>query len=331
MEDIRLHDPFLVTRFAVRRNLITKQGWTWTQDYLGNFPIINHVYKVSRFMKQIKFGIEIPQTTKRAFETDTADGNNLWRESMQIEIDQLHAHETFIVLEEHQHVPYGYKRIPYHCIYNAKFDGRHKCNLVAGGHMTDPPTEDIFSGVVSMETVRICFTIAKLNGLDVCAGDIGKVYLYGKTKEKVYIIAGSEFGDKLLGKKLIIDQALYGLKSNSARSHEHLSGTLLSMGYKPSKADYDLWIKPVGDHYEYIARYVEDVIVFSKDIMLVIQELKKTYIMKGVGKPQYYLGGDVVGLGPEWEKEGISEAFSAETYIQNALPKLAKSCGLTEF
>ena len=49
--------------------------------------------------------------------------------------------------------------------------------------------------------------------------------------------------------------------------------------------------------------------------------------MKGVGKPQYYLGGDVVGLGPEWEKECISESFSAETYIHNALPKLAKSYG----
>jgi hypothetical protein len=126
---------------------------------------------------------------------------------MQIEIDQLHAHKFFFVLEEQQHVPYGYKRIPYHCIYNAKFDGRCKCRLVAGGHITDPPTEDIFSGVVSMETVRICFTIAKLNGLDVCAGDIGNAYLYGKTKEKVYIIAGPEFGDKLLRKKLIIDKA----------------------------------------------------------------------------------------------------------------------------
>ena len=53
--------------------------------------------------------------------------------------------------------------------------------------------------------------------------------------------------------------------------------------------------------------------------------------MKGDGKPQYYLGGEVVGLSPEWEKEGISESFSAETYIHNALPKLAKSCGLQEF
>jgi hypothetical protein len=38
---------------------------------------------------------------------------------------------------------------------------------------------------------------------------------------------------------------------------------------------------------------VDDAIVLSKDPMLVIQELKRTYIMKGVGEPQYYLGGDV--------------------------------------
>ena len=154
MDNISLSLPntFLVTRFAVKKNLTSTPGWVWTQDYLGKFPIINHVFKVSRFMKHIKFGIEIPQSTKRAFETDKIEGNNLWKEFMQIEIDQLHAHETFIVLEEHQNVPYGYKRIPYHCIYDAKFDGRQKCRLVAGGHMTDPPNEDIFSGVVSMET-----------------------------------------------------------------------------------------------------------------------------------------------------------------------------------
>ena len=65
--------------------------------------------------------------------------------------------------------------------------------------------------------------------------------------------------------------------------------------------------------------------------MKAMQELKGTYTMKGVGKPMYYLGGDVIELGPEWEKEGIQQAFSAETYITNILPKLAKSCGLEVF
>ena len=129
----------------------------------------------------------------------------------------------------------------------------------------------------------------------------------------------------------IIERSLYGLKSSAARFHEHLSATLKSLGFKPSKADFDLWYKKMDNHYEYIARYVDDVIVFSKDPMVIMEKLKKTYVMKGVGKPQYYLGGDVVELGPEWEKDNISTAFSAETYIQNALPRLATACGLQMF
>src|SRR5688500_1796662 len=36
-------------------------------------------------------------------------------------------------------------------------------------------------------------------------------------------------------------------------------------------------------------------------------------------------------MSPEWIKEDITMAISAETYIINALPKLAKTCGLQEF
>ena len=197
--------------------------------------------------------------------------------------------------------------------------------------MTDPATEDVYSGVVDMKTVRIVFVVARNNGLMIVAGDVGNAFLYGITKECVYIKAGPEFGPELCGKILIIYKALYGLKSSSARFHEHLSATLKKMGYKPTYSDFDLWMKDKGDHYEYITRYVDDVIIFSKDPMTVMQELKGTYTMKGVGKPMYYLGGDVIELGPEWEKEGIHQVFSAETYITNVLPKLAKSCGLEEF
>jgi hypothetical protein len=63
--------------------------------------------------------------------------------------------------------------------------------------------------------------------------------------------------------------------------------------------------------------------------MTIMKDLEKHYIMKGVGKPQYYLGGDVVELGEEWNKEGIYTAFSAETYIKNSLGKPATMCGAT--
>jgi hypothetical protein len=76
-----------------------------------------------------------------------------------------------------------------------------------------------------MDTVRIGFFLGELYGLSCCACDIGNAFffLYGKTKEKVYMTAGPEFGVDLHGKHLIIDKSLYGLKTSAARFHEHLS------------------------------------------------------------------------------------------------------------
>jgi hypothetical protein len=295
-------------------------------DSDGEFPQMIKAYKVSSMLKNFKFGVQVPQSTRHALQIDKEDGKGLWKKAMQTEIDQLMAYNTFKVLKDDEPLPDGCKLIPYHCIYDVKFDGRRKCRLVAGGHMTDPTSEEVYSGVVSMETVRTCFVIAELNDLTVCAGDVGNAFLNSRTKENVYFIAGKEFGPELEGKRLVAYKAIYGLKSSSARFHEHFSVSLHKLGFRPSRADPDLWIKTVNDRYEYIARYVDDVIVFSKNPIAVIDELRKTYIMKDVGKPQYYLGGDVIDLGAEWEKEGISAAFSAETYITNTLPKLAKLC-----
>ena len=72
-----------------------------------------------------------------------------------------------------------------------------------------------------------------------CATDLFTAFLYGKTREKVYIIAGNEFGGHQ-GKRMIIDKGLYGLKSSAARFHESLSSKLRKMGFHPSKADFDL-------------------------------------------------------------------------------------------
>jgi len=58
-----------------------------------------------------------------------------------------------------------------------------------------------------MESICLGFLFAAINGLDVCTADISNAFLYSHTKEKVYIIAGKEFGN-VHGKKLIIDKGL---------------------------------------------------------------------------------------------------------------------------
>ena len=72
----------------------------------------------------------------------------------------------------------------------------------------------------------------------------------------------------------MVNKSCFGLKSSSARFHENLSVKLRKMGYTPSLADPDFWMKGLGDHYEYIATYVDDDLAFRKDPTPTINELK---------------------------------------------------------
>jgi hypothetical protein len=71
-----------------------------------------------------------------------------------------------------------------------------------------PEKEEFYSGVVGKDIVRPGFVLEGLRNLDCAVGDIGNAFLCGKTREKVYIIASSEFGDKLKGKRLVVYMVL---------------------------------------------------------------------------------------------------------------------------
>jgi hypothetical protein len=63
--------------------------------------------------------------------------------------------------------------------------------------------------------------------------------------------AGPEFGPSLHGRILIIDKSFYRLKTSAARFHEHLSESLLRLGFKKTKHDPDLWMVDKSSHYQY--------------------------------------------------------------------------------
>jgi hypothetical protein len=47
----------------------------------------------------------------------------------------------------------------------------------------------------------------------------------------------------------------------------------------------------------------------------------KDKLLKSVGIPEYYLGGNVEFLGEAWKNQGLGLSLSAKTYIQNFIPK----------
>ena len=82
--------------------------------------------------------------------------------------------------------------------------------------------------------------------------------------------------------------------------------------------------------YNYIARYVDDVMCFSKNPQAIIDHVSQSYTMKGVGYPQFYLGGDVVELPPSSRSHNISSySLFAHTYINNCLVNLERMCQTT--
>ena len=202
------------------------------------------------------------------------------------------------ILDKHKKVmnfPKGYHRIKVHLVFAVKFDGRHKARLVADGHLTPEPIENIYSGVVSLRNLRLVIFLGKLNHLDIWGADIGNAYLEEFTDGKLYIAACPEF-QELEGYILIFLKALYGLKSSGKRWAEVIHGILMDTKVLPSKADPCIWLMKAPNLrcYEYITVNVDDLCIAAESPSAIIQIFKSKYHLKvkGDGKLTYHLGAD---------------------------------------
>ena len=139
-------------------------------------------------------------------------------------------------------------------------------------------------------------TIAALNDLKVLACNIKNAYLTAKCREKIWTIAGPELGSDA-GKIMIVVRAFYGHKSSGAAFRALLTRTLYDIGYTPSKADPDVWIrpevKPDGfEYYKMILCYVDDVISILHDTIKTMKGIQHKFKLKDdkIAEPENYLG-----------------------------------------
>jgi Reverse transcriptase (RNA-dependent DNA polymerase) len=131
-----------------------------------------------------------------------------------------------------------------------------------------------------------------MNNMELWATNVGNAYLESYTEEKVFFIAGPECGPSE-GLLMIIVRALYGLKSSGKRWHEKLFYMLLLLGFTSTKAIENIWLKDMSSHYEYIAVYVDDLMIASKNPQMIIGRLAAVpFSLKGTGPVTYHLGCD---------------------------------------
>jgi len=330
LDMIAKDDPVTCAIYARHNDLLNQPGWKRFKK------IANREKKLLRMTNQAKlrsyntapkymFGYQIPRNYAEALRLDRQNGNTKWQECTQLEMSQLAEYETFESLGKanQTRIPDGYKKIRVHLVYACKHDGRHKARLVADGHLTDIPMESVYSGVVSLRGFRLVVFLAELNGLSIWATDIGNAYLEAKTKEKLVIVAGPEFGE-LEGHLLVIRKALYGLRTSGLRWHERFADCLRQEGFEPCKAEPDIWMRPNGDLYEYIAVYVDDLAMALRDpeafTNLLINKYK--FKLKGTAEIKYHLGMDFVR-----DQETGELRFSQQKYIDKMIDTYTRLFG----
>ena len=142
-------------------------------------------------------------------------------------------------------IPIGYQEISCHMIFDVKLGEkfRIKAKLVEGGHTTKAPSCITYSSVVSCDSLRIALTVAALNKFDILAFDMQNAHLTEKCREKIWTVAGKEFGYES-GRIMIVRMAPYGMKSSGAAFRAKLVGVLHNLDYVTTMADPDVWIKP---------------------------------------------------------------------------------------
>jgi Reverse transcriptase (RNA-dependent DNA polymerase) len=139
--------------------------------------------------------------------------------------------------------------------------------------------------------MRLIVFLAELSGLELWGADVGNAYHEAKTKEKVYIVAGPEF-EMMEGHTLLIDKALHDLRSSGLCWHQRFADVLRDIGFTPSKAEADIWMREGDGVYEYNAVYVDDLLISARNPEDIVQTLQENhgFKLKSVGQLTYHLG-----------------------------------------
>ena len=297
LKDMKNGYPIETAQYAVQNQLQNEPAFIWWVPYVNRKRerMIGKL-KSKYWERTHKYGVKIPKSVKEAYAIDSENGDTMWTDAIREEMKKIKGAVRIYDGDPKELI--GYQEITGHIIFDVKLgEGfRRKARFVGDGHKTETPSSVTYSSVVSRDSVRIILMLAALNNLDIEGADIENAYLTAPCREKVWLRGGIEFGD-LSGETLIVEKALYGLKSSGAAFRAFLAETFDNMGFKSSTADPDIWMrpntKPDGEeYYEYIVCYVDDVLGISMEAKEMMQEIQKDFRFKKdkIEPPKMYLG-----------------------------------------
>ena len=272
----------------------------------------------------VVFGVKVPRNYAEAVAFDKENNNRYWQDAVMKEMSALIHHKCFEFKSAHYKPSSDFQYAPLCMIYKVKHDLWRKARFVIQGHRVDPRGLSTRATVVKGVSVRLLDVIAHRDKLIMLQGDIGNAFIQAFTSEKCFTRCGPEFGPRE-GCVAIIVRALYGLTTSAERWQSHFADFLRNIGFVPTQYDKDVWMRDRGDStgYNYICTHVDDFKVIAKDPTSWMNVIKKTFLVKSCGPPDYYLGNNYVFIDDEniW-------TVGCQTYLAEAIRKVEAIFGV---
>ena len=331
LKDLKEAYPVQVAEYALANKILEEPAFAWwARHVLRKRDRIIRKVKSRYWERTHKYGVLLPKSVAEALRMDKESGTDFWQRAIEKEMKNIACAFDFPIDGK---APVGYQKIDCHMIFDVKMTLERKARYVAGGHQTEPTKDITFASVVSRDSIRIAFLVAALNDLNVLCADISGAYLNANVAEKVYTIAGNEFGPAKQGRVVVITRALYGLRSSGKAWRDHMAATLRDHGYSSCRADPDVWMKAKTKangfkYWSYIMVYTDDILVVDHDPKSVMDYLASRYTLKpgSMKEPDMYLGAQVskfyIDGAPDPEK--ARWAMSSESYVKQAVANVEK-------
>jgi hypothetical protein len=130
LQNLKGSNPIEVAEYAIHNKLEQEPAFAWWVPHtIKHRDRIISSFRIASYPKKAqKFGLEIPNSIKRALEIDKETGTDFWRKA--IDKEMLHVHPAFQIYNKAVKPAIGSKWIPCHMIFDIKWTLQEKPGLL---------------------------------------------------------------------------------------------------------------------------------------------------------------------------------------------------------
>ena len=192
LKDLKVSNPIEVAECALPHKLDCKLCFNWwVRKVVCKQDRIIKKVKSCHWKRTHKHRIKLQHSVAEVLAIDCRTGTTFWADAIAKERKNVQMAFKF---PEDGVAPPGFTEIKCYMIFDMKSVLARKARFVAGGHLTDPPKESVFSSVVTRDSIWIAFLAAASSDPDIPAADVQNACQNAPTKEKCWFKAGIEFG-----------------------------------------------------------------------------------------------------------------------------------------